>query len=52
MHGLFNTSIVWVLSGRGKSLAFILADMGYDVYLGNVRSNLHSRQHTKYTRQD
>lgn len=52
MHGLFNTGIVWVLSGRGKSLAFILADLGYDVFLANVRSNHHSRQHTKYTRQD
>ncbi|XP_043268023.1 lipase 3-like isoform X2 [Venturia canescens] len=46
-HGMFASSDSWVLLGPNRDLAFLLADIGYDVWLGNVRGNSYGRSHVE-----
>lgn len=45
LHGLLDSSFTWVSNFRHQSLAYLLADAGYDVYLGNNRGTTWSRRH-------
>ncbi|XP_021629319.1 triacylglycerol lipase 2 [Manihot esculenta] len=51
-HGLSSDGATWLSNSPDESLAFILADNGYDVWIANTRGSRFSRGHTSLTPYD
>ncbi|XP_019450658.1 PREDICTED: triacylglycerol lipase 2-like isoform X1 [Lupinus angustifolius] len=52
LHGVFIDAVVWVFNSPNESLAFILADNGFDVWLVSTRGTKYSRGHRSLTTND
>ncbi|XP_042008438.1 triacylglycerol lipase 1-like [Salvia splendens] len=52
IHGLFMGGDAWFLDSPNQSLGFILANRGYDVWVGNVRGTRWSHGHVSLSEED
>ncbi|KAI8541333.1 hypothetical protein RHMOL_Rhmol08G0052900 [Rhododendron molle] len=51
-HGVLVDGMSWLLNSPNESLAFILADNGFDVWISNIRGTRFSRRHATLNAKD
>ena len=51
-HGIFDSSDGWVCNVEEHSIAFVLANNNFDVWLSNSRGNKYCKSHEKYNSQN
>lgn len=44
-HGIIDGADSFINNGPGLAPAFLLAEKGFDIWLGNARGTRHSRKH-------
>lgn len=49
VHGLLGSSGDYLVIGPNNSIAYLLADRGYDVWLADMRGNRYSQKHVRLT---
>lgn len=49
MHGLFRNSADFLATGPSIALPYLLADNGYDIFIGNSRGSKYCQEHEKFS---